>query len=207
LRDGKAYLVQSIQLQVQHLWHNFWKPDRNSNPVLGNPLPAPYLVIADENGKLYGLGGYQDEDSVQVYSYERKAWESRRVSEFPICRRGQLQQANRIELIGFEPVPSIGGDPADSRCVRSLAGDGIVVIEMVPTTPSEGCSACPECEDLPALSAVARVLPFPTLANGIDLNDDEVGRHTLVYSSHGLRWEAQDDSGGGDSPNSILGNE
>lgn len=184
--DGKAYLVSSTILVLRNLWHQTWTKNGGSVPVVGDPNPFPYGVVADKNGNLFGIRGFETRNSLHVWSYQRKRWETISPDEFPLEVSRRIFQSDAIELVGFDPV-SVLNSPKVVRALKALSGTGIVYLQReaagADPTP-EGCEPCPDAQ----FSHVARVLEFPTIIPG----EGETGRHRLVYSSEGLYWEPEE---------------
>lgn len=66
--SGKAFVVSAVPLAIIDLWHNWWKPTTLSRPILGEPLDAPYQVVADSAGKIHGIKGKSEEDSITYWN-------------------------------------------------------------------------------------------------------------------------------------------
>lgn len=157
--DGKAFIVASVPIKLSTLWHQWWKPAGiNARPALGDPLPFHHAVIADSEGNLHGIKG-GTEDASAVWSAEREQWEIKAEADRTLCKRGHLERAASLELVGLEAIPALGTG-TEIRDLKTLAGSGIIVVEQVATTASS-CD-CPGCEPVPAVSSVASFLPFPT---------------------------------------------
>jgi hypothetical protein len=185
IKDGKAYVVSWVPLTVRQLWHRYWKPGTSSFPILGDPHPFPYGVVASSTGDLYGIQGYAGKDSLHVWSHERKQWETISPDQFPQEVSRQIVQSFGIELTGYDPVP-IDGAPENVRVLKALSGEGLVFLEKVPVPAA---AVPPECEPCPdnGFAYVAKVLDFPVITP----SETETGRHRLVFSSLGLYWEAE----------------
>jgi len=149
--DGRFKLVKSIILRVTNLWHDRWTPAGvGRKPLLGNPFPFPFLVIADTEGNLHAIQGQQaagvTRDSMTVWSFERGQYEVRDVADFPALQKGLLPQVSQIELAGFPAIPTTGS-PTDVRQISALAAEGFFRLKKVPTIASscdcEGCAAAP----------------------------------------------------------------
>lgn len=67
ITNGKASVVSSIPIKVRSLWHRWWKPTALQRPILGEPLPFPYLVVADAQGNLHGIKGVADAEAGVIY--------------------------------------------------------------------------------------------------------------------------------------------
>lgn len=195
IRSGKAYLVSWVPVNVKQLWHRYFKPNGSSVPVLGDPHPFAFGIVGDEHGNLYGIEGLSSQNSVHVWNFAEKQWETKALSDLPIEIARKLGQSNGIELTGFEPISSGAQDASQVRPLVALRGEGLVYLQKVPTVSTdEECG----CEDQP-FAYVARVLEFPGVEQG---GSEEVGRHSLVFSNHGLRWEPEDTG----SIEEVLGN-
>jgi len=157
--DGKAFIVAAIPIKLTTLWHQWWKPAGiNTRPVLGDPLPFTHAVIADSDGNLHGIKGAL-EDAGPVWNAELAQWEIKPEADRDYPKRGHLERAATLELIGIESIP-VNGTGAEIRNFKTLAGAGMIVVEQSPTTASS-CD-CPGCEPVAAVSSVARFLAFPT---------------------------------------------
>ena len=157
--DGNAFIVASVPIKIATLWHQWWKPAGiNARPVLGEPLPFHHAVIADDQGNLHGIKG-GSEDSSQVWNAELEQWEVRAEADRSFAKRGHLERAASLELIGIESI-AVSGTGAEIRNFKTLTGSGMIVVEQVPTVPSS-CD-CPGCDPVAAVSSVASFLPFPT---------------------------------------------
>lgn len=162
IKDGVASVRDKIPLSVTHLYHKWFQPSPNSDPVIGPPMPVPYLVVADEFGCGYPIMGLPNEDSITVWDHETAHFEQKSVTEFPICVREQLPSTDGIELVGFSPLAV--SEQADTlRCLKKLQGSGIICFEQVVTAPQEVCD-CEECQSLNEITTtttVARFIPEP----------------------------------------------
>lgn len=181
IKDSKAYLVSSIPVSITQLWNQYWRPSAVSGVVLGDPHPFPYGVVADKNGNLYGIRGFVNRKTLFVWNFATSVWEGISPDQFPLEVSRALPQSEGIELVGFDPVPTIGS-PANVRILKALSGYGIVYLER--TATAAGTDPCAE----DSFVSVAKVLEFPVIEPGE--GEEETGRHRLVYSSLGLRWEA-----------------
>lgn len=156
LVNGKASVVKSIRLQITQLYHTWWKP--GSYPILGDPKPYPLEVVADKVGNLYGIKGFEAEDSIKVWDYSLKHWAVRPVSDFPTCVRKLHPRSSSLELSGFAPLAADAA-PGTLRCLNRLGGEGLVMLTEQPTVSSE--CACEGCEPVDAVASVVSIIPFP----------------------------------------------
>lgn len=162
--NGRAKLVKSFYLKVTNLWHDRWTPAGiGRKPLLGNPLPAPFFIIADTEGNLHAWQGQQDastlRDSKTVWSFDRKQWEVRDVADFPALQKGLLPQVSQIEVTGFSAIPS-SGKPDDVRQISALAGEGFFHLKKIPTIASS-CD-CEGCAVTPAFAYVTEFIAEPS---------------------------------------------
>jgi len=176
LLNGKASVVKVLRLQVSSLWHKWFK-----RGILGDPLPFPYLAIADQSGNLYGIKGVEGEDSIPVYDDSAKQFNILPVSQVPNCVRGLLPKLNAIELTGYAPIPS-DANPAlpNVRCQSRLGGNGVVVISEQPTIPSD--CLCEGCEPVADVAAVTSTIAFPDTDEGhfaFGIIDGETAFHPI----------------------------
>lgn len=158
LTNGKASVVSAVPMSLTTLWHKFFKTGPNNRPVLGDPLPFPYLAIGDANANPHGIKGIDDEDSAPYWNSTTKQWEITALSEFPKCQKGLLDRATTGEILILQPIAADG--EADAvRCFKTLQGSGILVVNSVATVDSE-CT-CPGCEPSPAFASVVSFLENP----------------------------------------------
>jgi len=183
--SGRAKLVKAVALKVTNLWHEWWTPAGiGRTPLLGNPYPFPYLVIADANGNLHAIQGQQDaaaqRDSVQVWSFERKQWEVRDIADFPALQKGLTPQVSQIEVTGFAPIP-ISGSASDVRQLSALAGEGLFRLKAIPTIASS-CD-CPGCAAQSAVAYVTEFIADPATEGTFSLKCtlDEDGNKTFAW--------------------------
>lgn len=181
--NGKAVLVKHLQLSLTQLWHYWVTPCGSSTPILSDPMPFPYGTVADGLGRIYGIQGFQDADTVHVWSFENKQWESKKLCELPIEVQKTLTQTAHGELCVFEEVPVMGDPSTLIRELKVLGGEGVVYLEKTAVGQVEG--GCVENN----FAYVAKVLEFPEIVQ-LPL-EAETARHRLVYSSHGLYWIAE----------------
>jgi hypothetical protein len=158
LVNGAASVVSSIPLALNTLWHDYVKLTPTRRPIIGDPKAFNYLGIGDENGNLHGIKGISDEDCSPVWDASAGHYTMRSESENPKCQKGLLPRLAELELVGYAPIVA-GGDANAVRCLSSLQGSGIIVVESVATVDSE-CN-CPGCEPSPAFASVASFLPNP----------------------------------------------
>lgn len=181
--DGKAFVVSSIPLRVSHLWHTFLR-SAGGVSLIGDPKPFPFAVVSDAQGNQYAIRGKDNAVGIHMWNPDTATWETVSPDKIPIEVSRQLAQTIGVELVGFEPIPVLGG-VTNVRELKALSGAGIVYLERVAvaSVTQEGCAPCPGT----GFAYVAKVLAFPTI---IDTpGNEEVGRHRLVYSNLGLRWE------------------
>ena len=159
LKDGKATVVQKLQLTVSTLWHQWWKPTGiNKTPVLGDPLPAPFQVVADDCGNLHAIRGVEGSDAIQMWNGTTETWDVVNAADFPKCQAGKLPKLNSLEVTGYAPI-GLTDDPLTERCLSTLAGAGILVGYQQPTTPDkDGCG-----DDVAANASIVGFLPYPTV--------------------------------------------
>ena len=74
ITNGKASVVSSVPIKVRSLWHRWWKPTALQRPILGDPLPFPFLAIADAQGNLHGITGREDKHCIPVWDYQNKVY-------------------------------------------------------------------------------------------------------------------------------------
>ena len=159
---GKVRAVRDVPLRVTHLWHKWIRPTPTSAPVIGQPMPFSYQIIADLDGNPYPIRGLAEEDSITVWSHEEQQFDQRPVSDFPTCVREQLQPTNRLELVGFDPVME-GGDSEMLRCLKKIDGEGVIVFKKVPTSPVDicDCGDCAPTGQVQQFTTVAEFVPKP----------------------------------------------
>ena len=175
LVNGKFNVVQAIPLKITTVWHRWWKPTPASPPILGEPLPYPYLVVADAGGTMHGIKGTHNEDAVTHWNSTTKEFTNKPISEVRICQKGLLPRAGALELTGYAAIPA-DNSPDLVRCQATLEGTGILWSDAVPTVDAD----C-ECSTPLSLASVVSALPFP------DDNADTL--FTLKYSRvSGLHW-------------------
>lgn len=181
IKDGKAYVVQTIAMNVRSLWHEFGISGGNTVPTIGEPKSFPFGIVADKAGNLYGIMGRTNRRSVQVWNLTTRQWDVLPVDQFPLEVSRKLSQANAVEITGFSPVP-VNGDFKNVRELKTLFGNGIVYLERTVTPGDDAPPGCPSCPS-DGLTAVAKVLEFPTIAPG-----DTDTQYQLVFSSTGVSW-------------------
>jgi hypothetical protein len=137
---GLASVVTSIPLKVTTLYHNYWKQTPSSTPIPGAPLPFKFQVVADCDGNIHAIQGTQDKDSLTLWDASEKKFIQTPVEEIPKCAKGLLPRRTTVELVGYKPI-SAGGDPDEIRCLSTLAGEGIIVVNQVDTVvdPDDPC--------------------------------------------------------------------
>jgi len=163
LEKGKVCVRKNIPLKVSTLWHKWFLPTPNSSPIIGQPMPFPYQVVTDIDGNPHVIQGLADEDSITVWDHTDGHFYQKPVTDFPLCVRQKLQSANRLELVGFEPL-GIGDDPSLLRCLKKIQGEGILTFKTIQTTPSDICE-CDSCESTGQqmdTTTVAEFIPNPT---------------------------------------------
>lgn len=179
LLNGKAYVVSSVPLVIRQLWHRYFRVGSSSTPVLGDPHPFPYGVVADLKGSLYGIRGFDTRKALHVWNFETAHWETISPDQFPLEVSRRIFQSDGIELIGFEPVPILGS-PSDVRNLRALSGAGIVYLERVATAADDVPANCEPCADA-GFAYVAKVALFP-VATGSQIYD-------ITYTSTGIVFD------------------
>lgn len=166
LEKGKVCARKDIPLKISKLWHKWYLPTPNSSPLMGQPMPFPYLVVSDLVGNGFGIKGLADEDSVTVWDFEEQHFYQKPLTDFPPCVRRKLAYSNRLELMGVEPL-GVSDDPSLLRCLKRIDGQGILVLKQEQTAPSEVCE-CGDCEIddtgcvVPDVTSVAQFVPNPT---------------------------------------------
>lgn len=144
VEDGEAFLEETLTLNADCLYHE------DVNGMIGDPICADHLAITDENGKVQSQKPKQGQMSVMVGNGFTSKWCQVDYNELPMCHKGKLDQVNEIELIGFaSPTTStvggneipVGIDPEGTRCVKTLAGEGIPYIEKIyDPAYADGCN-------------------------------------------------------------------
>jgi len=174
LVKGKASVVSAVPLALTTLWHNFFKTGPGNRPVVGDPLPFSYLAVGAPDGALHAIKGT---DEVSSPIWDGTQWTIAPLSEQGLCQKGLLPRLEELELVGYAPIVE-GGDVDAVRCLSSLQGSGIIVVNAVATVDSE--CACEGCEPSPAFASVASFLAFP---------DDDVNSYSLKWSNaDGPTW-------------------
>lgn len=177
LIKGKAKVVEAIALKASTLWHRRYRPLGYGQPILGEPLDAPFDVVADSEGNIHAQKGIFDQDSLKMWDHELETHVVTPVSELPKTHKGLLPYEGELELVGYIPIPDTGSQN-DVRQLHVLSGSGIIVVEQVDTIPSD--CACEGCVPVPAKASVAKFLPNPT-GDGV---------YTLKFSvDDGHYWE------------------
>lgn len=197
--QGRAYLVQSIPLVIKQFWHELIKEGVVSR--IGNPRRFPYAPVCDSQGVAHLIKGMDGRRTVCVSDPQTREWVPTPTDQVPIEVSRHLQAGEELELSGFTAT-SLLGDHGSVRSLKRLMGQGVVYLERRVTAPNVTPEGCPECGD-ENFTYVAKVLAFPEI---VETPGIETGRHRLVFSSEGLRWEPEDpevtlSSGGG-----MLGN-
>lgn len=160
--DGTVCAMDTLPLKVSYLWHKWFKPTPSSSPVIGQPMPFPYQVVADLDGNAHVIQGLAEEDSITVWDFEDQLFYQKPVTDFPVCVRERLEYSPRLELVGFEPL-GVGDDPDMLRCLKRIEGEGILVFKQVETSPTPVCD-CDECGSMGQVkttTTVAEFLPNP----------------------------------------------
>lgn len=189
--QGRAYLVQSIPLVVKQFWHDLVQEGVTSR--IGNPRRAPYLTVCDPQGVAHLIKGMVSRRTVCVSDPATREWVPTPTDQVPIEVSRHLVADEELEITGFTPTGVLGSH-ATVRELKRLTGMGIVYLERRLTAPAPTPEGCPECGD-ENFTYVAKVLPFPEV---VETPGEETGRHRLVFSSEGLRWEPE-------SPEVLLG--
>ena len=174
---GKAKVVSSVAMKVTSLWHQWWKPDRiNGNPVLGDPYPIPYMLVADSDGNMHLVKGFADKQAVLVWDNEAGAWTVCDSADFQLFSNGTEEQVSALEIAGFAPLAA-GSSCDTARPMAVLAGEGVLYAESALSCVDESS----EC-GTQRTASVSKFLPFPT----------GTGEYVLKYNSaDGLRWVAE----------------
>ena len=165
VKDGEASLVSQIKLKVSELWHKYVIPNPGGAAVIGAAKPAPYLLISDNNGKVYAIKGLTGENSIVVWDHDTQAWETKATTDFPVAVKGVLPKADGIELSGFRPPSEACYEKA--REAVALKGDGIVFVTSTEATYpdsvccDEDCNGAEDCCDYNT-HAIASVVPYPS---------------------------------------------
>ena len=159
LKNGSASVVSSVPMKLDTLWHNFFKTGPGNRPVVGDPLPFSYLAVGAPNGAQHAIRGT---DEVSAPIWDGTQWNITPLSESTKCQKGLLPRATTLELVGYAPIAE-SGDVEAVRCLSSLQGSGIIVVNAVATVDSE--CACEGCEPSPSFASVASFLPNPS-SNG-----------------------------------------
>lgn len=179
LKNGKASVVEVLDLKIKELFHRRFKTLGKGLPVVGEPLDTAYDVVADESGKIYAQRGTSTESSVKVWDHEIEAHRVTPISELPKTHKGLLPYETTLELVGFEPIPP-DGTPDDVRQLSVLSGEGIIVFTKQATIDSD--CLCEGCQPVEAQASVASFLPNPT----------EDGNYVLKFNNiEGHYWEAE----------------
>jgi hypothetical protein len=152
--EGLASVVSSVPLKVTQLYHNFWKQTPSSTPIPGDPLPFKFQVVADCLGDIHAIQGVPEKDSLTLWDASAKQFVQTPVEEIPKCVKGLLPRRETVELVGFKPIAA-NGDPNEVRCLSTLAGAGIIVVNQVDTVadPTDPCDT--------SKASVASFIPFP----------------------------------------------
>lgn len=163
VEDGEAKLVSFIPLKIRELYHRYVIPSPGQSAVLGAAKPAPYMVIADNDGKCYAIKGLSGEDCIVVWDFETQSFLTKATTDFPVSVKGALEKRDGIELAGFSPPSSACYDKA--REVMALKGDGIVFITSKTVEyPDDACCQDDDCGcgcDSYKSVSVASVIPYP----------------------------------------------
>lgn len=172
---GKASVVSTVPLKISTIWHRWWKTTAAHPPILGEPLPYPYQVIADSEGNLHVGKGTDAEDSVSVWNSTTMEFSQKPLSELALAHKGILPRLAALELVGYAPLPSLGSTAA-VRNLSTLAGSGLVVVSQVTTVADPTANPCDD-----SLASVASFLELPS-----PVADES---YTLKFSTAlGLYW-------------------
>jgi len=180
ITNGRAAVVSAVPLKIRDLWHNWWKPTATSTPIIGEPLPADYLVVAGQDGNIHGIKGLGTEDSIPVWNATTKKHEMKPLSAVPQKVTGLLPRETEIELVGYVPIAN-DGEITEVRPISALLGTGIIYLTEQDTVEAV-CDCVGVTPTSPNKASVAKHLAFPT-ANGI---------HTLKFNgtTDTLYWSA-----------------
>lgn len=159
ITNGYASVVRSVPLQLRNLWHRWWKSSPTANPVVGEPLDFPYLVIAGPNGTLHAIKGNGAEDSVKVWDQSANSYVDTPLSELAKCYKGVLPRASVIELVGYAPIAENGSETA-VRCLSGLTGGGLVIA-------SERNTVAAVCAQAEEKVTVMTILAPPSLDDNV----------------------------------------
>tara|TARA_R110000851_G_scaffold39729_13_gene100756 strand:- start:2963 stop:4216 length:1254 start_codon:yes stop_codon:yes gene_type:complete len=173
IEDGEASIVSFIPLKIKELYHRYVIPSPGNAAVLGDAKPVDYLVVADNEGKTYGIKGLAGEDCFIVWDYLTKKFLTKPITDFPIATRGALQKLDGIELVGF--VPPNPCDPTASRCAKALKGEGLVFMTDVEQEVPDGLTEDEICDY--KIASVANTVPYP---------DDSSDKRYLVAWQYGV---------------------
>ena len=180
-KDGNVSVKKYLPFKTSHLWHKWYKLNKNSPPIIGNPMNYPYKVITDLDGNPYTIMGLPNEDSIEVWNHETAEYEQRPITDFPMCVSEKLAPAEvNVELLGLTAL-----NPTDAsdirRCVQRLSGEGMFCLTKVPTAPTQTCD-CEDCETVVGTSdetSVVSFIPFP------ETNCDDDSPYVLTYTPGG----------------------
>jgi hypothetical protein len=170
ITGGLASVVPSVPFKIRDLWHSWWKPSNSVTPILGEPLPFPYLVVGDAQGNGHGIKGVSTEPSSPVFA--SNTFTMQPLSEQSKCIKGQMAQVAALELVGFVPL-GVGQPLTTVRCPQGFSGEGILVVSRVATVPGNACND--------EFTSVATLIAKPVGA----------GPYTFKYNSvDGYYWNA-----------------
>lgn len=159
IKKGKAYLVDSFDVNVKELYHRRYQSSGRALPVLGEPLDSTYDIIADERGHYFAQKGLDTEDSVKIWNKTLALHTVIPISEFPKTHKGLLPGENALEITGFVPIAA-DGSPATVRQLSVLAGKGILYATQQATVASD--CLCEGCQPVEAIASVVKILSYPT---------------------------------------------
>lgn len=179
LVKGVADVVPNVPMSLVTLWHEFFKPSPTSRPILGNPLPFPYLAVGSSTGEPHGIKGIDDEDCESIWNSTTKLWNITPTSESPKCQKGLLPRDTELEIVGYSAIAA-NGETDDVRCMATLQGTGIPIARSVATIDSE-CN-CPGCDPSPSFASVVSFLAPP------EENGDYVLRAVVVSGVPTYSW-------------------
>ena len=125
---GLAYLVASLPMKVNTLYHYMTKMVNSTRAVVGDPRPYPFKVITDSAGNTHLVSGLVDNNSVEVWDKETKTFSQVPVGSFPVEVVGCLPKLASVELVGFGDATAEENCSGTGRAMHALTGNGIMSI-------------------------------------------------------------------------------